>query len=1298
MAIGQRSPYAPGEYLTGSIDEVAVWHRTLSAEEILQHYQSGLSHDPYPDPAAPACGDGLLDLGEACDDGNTADGDGCSSSCSREGLGCYITPVAYWKLDSGSGSSAVDSVGSNDGTISGAVWTEGRVGGALAFDGVDDGVLIGNPANLRLSGPFTLEVWFKRTGQGSGYPTLIGHSYGAWVFGIYAPTDTIFASHGGVHPYVFGTTPVGEGQWHHGVVVREGARTTLYLDGRMESYSDSSPSYTFDNPVGIGHDPNSPEYFNGVIDEVAVYDRALALEDIQQHYQNGATGRGYCDEPGGPACGDGLLQSGEECDDGNTTDGDGCSSFCAREVLDCDPAPVSYWKLDSGSGSSAIDSVGSHDGAVSGAVWTEGRVGGALRFDGVDDYVQLGTVSGLGMTGLAARTIEAWFKLDQLPVDQGPVVSLGNIWDGEFILSTQKYTYPTTRLFLWTDGQNMRGVTDLQTGVWYHAVAVFDGVNGAIYLNGNLEDARTFSVPTSDSPAYLGRSYSTYRGSLNQYFKGVIDEAVIYDRALSVAEIQQHYANGTNGAPYCGAGAACDDDDGDGFAQQGGDCGPTDCDDGDAAVHPGADDSGCDGIDQDCDGAADDGYAPTATSCGQGVCAAQGLMLCENGGLSDSCIPGAPTGQDDECDGIDQNCDGAADDGYVPTATNCGKGVCAAQGQLMCVNGSLADNCNPGAPTGQDDECDGVDQDCDGTADDGYVPTGTNCGQGVCAAQGQMLCENGSLNDSCSPGAPTGADDDCDGIDQDCDGVADDGYVPTATSCGQGVCGAAGQLMCVNGGLADDCSPGAPTGADDDCDGVDQNCDGAADDGYVPSATSCGQGVCSATGQLMCVNGSLADSCNPGAPTGQDNDCDSVDQNCNGVADDAYVPTATSCGQGVCSAGGELICVAGQTQDTCAAGQPTGADDDCNGSDENCDGTPDDAYAPPATSCGIGECFAEGVMSCQEGQQADTCAAGAPATEVCDGLDNDCDGSVDEGFADTDADGQADCMDADDDNDGMDDGPDNCPLLANPDQADFDADGLGDACDPDIDGDGILNGDDVDDSGVVDSGGGTVDTDSLTVTLDPGAVSEPTTVTAMSGEGNFRVATNKGEALALLDYEILPEGATFNQPVTLVFRYDESLLSNPRQESKLDVYWRIPGMQLWEALEADLDTAANTLTVQVTHFSNFAVSAPADPDGDGVFEDFEGETDECPDSALDGMALNPNQYGQNGSYGAFEVGPDNAQSLVYDMAATRGCTCAQIVAGLGAGEGHLKKGCSPGLMQQWTGISAQPDRQATKKK
>jgi len=142
----------------------------------------------------------------------------------------------------------------------------------------------------------------------------------------------------------------------------------------------------------------------------------------------------------------------------------------------------------------------------------------------------------------------------------------------------------------------------------------------------------------------------------------------------------------------------------------------------------------------------------------------------------------------------------------------------------------------------------------------------------------------------------------------------------------------------------------------------------------------------------------------------------------------------------------------------------------CDGLDNDCDGSiiddgTDEAWYNSATSCGLGECNAAGVFTCSAGSQVNTCLPGMPAPEICDGLDNDCDGAVDEGFSDNDLDGLKDCVDPDDDNDGVIDINDNCVNISNPDQSDADADFLGNVCDVcadsatnDADGDGYCAG------------------------------------------------------------------------------------------------------------------------------------------------------------------------------------------------------------------------------------------------
>jgi hypothetical protein len=152
-------------------------------------------------------------------------------------------------------------------------------------------------------------------------------------------------------------------------------------------------------------------------------------------------------------------------------------------------------------------------------------------------------------------------------------------------------------------------------------------------------------------------------------------------------------------------------------------------------------------------------------------------------------------------------------------------------------------------------------------------------------------------------------------------------------------------------------------------------------------------------------------------------------------------------GQRSCTADGLSACDAGApSSEVC-----DGFDNDCNGlTDEGIAGEPCDLVN------NLGTCV--GISTCDNGLL--TCSGTAAVTEICDGLDNDCDGVTDAGYADLDLDGTANCVDPDDDDDGWVDELDNCPKNANPNQLNSDADALGDACDPDDDNDDLLDDED----------------------------------------------------------------------------------------------------------------------------------------------------------------------------------------------------------------------------------------------
>ena len=133
-----------------------------------------------------------------------------------------------------------------------------------------------------------------------------------------------------------------------------------------------------------------------------------------------------------------------------------------------------------------------------------------------------------------------------------------------------------------------------------------------------------------------------------------------------------------------------------------------------------------------CDGARADADVATPTSCGAGQCSANaGLMERRAPGPTHTCDPTAGGTPDTQCDGLDNDCDGASDDEYVATPTSCGVGQCSANaGLLECQAGAPVDTCDPFAGATPDTQCDGLDNDCDGAADDEYVATPTSCGVG----------------------------------------------------------------------------------------------------------------------------------------------------------------------------------------------------------------------------------------------------------------------------------------------------------------------------------------------------------------------------------------------------------------------------------------------------------------------------------------------------------------------------------------------------------------------------------------
>lgn len=423
--------------------------------------------------------------------------------------------IAHWTFDEGVGDSAYDLSGNGNhmNLLNGVAWIDGLNGNALSFDGVDDKGLCAHKSIQTGMAELTIEtvVWINSLPKDSHWGPIIS-KWGAGgivddAWGIDVDRLSPHGGHGVVvgksSKHINGKVTIPTEKWIHFVFTWDGLNMFLYIDGNKV---DSTPASLLGNinnsntEIRLGHNTD-PHFFNGKIDQITVYGKALSSQQVKNNHD--------------------IIFNNQQ-----------------------DPAIIAQWTFNEGVGDSAFDisGNGNHFKLLNGVAWVDAPNGKAVQFDGVDDKGLC--VDKPNQTGMDALTIESVIWVEQHSETKwGPIVGKwgpgGSIDDAWALDIDRRSPYGGHGVVVGSGTNHINGSKAIPVQRWIHLVYTWENSKMAIYLNGRQVDLVTVanigSIKDSDTEIRLGHNVDPH------FFNGKIDQLTIYNIALHPDIIQDHF-------------------------------------------------------------------------------------------------------------------------------------------------------------------------------------------------------------------------------------------------------------------------------------------------------------------------------------------------------------------------------------------------------------------------------------------------------------------------------------------------------------------------------------------------------------------------------------------------------------------------------------------------------------------------------------------------------------------------------------------------------------------------------------